>query len=109
MSKYELNDYVRFGKLFAIYGKLLSLDRQKIMAAYFDYNMTLAEIAKERGVSRQAILDSINKSCEKLENFETLLGLSSLKEELSNALNEIANLEKDKQVKLKVEKLIRKL
>ena len=56
MAKLDLGDFVKYGKLFEIYGSLLSSDRQSVMSMYFDYNMTLVEIAKEKGVSRRMCL-----------------------------------------------------
>ena len=73
MAKLKLNDFVRYGKLFEEYSALLSEDRQSIMRLYFDYNMTLAEISAERGISRQAVKDAITKSCEKLDYYENRL------------------------------------
>ena len=73
MAKIELQDFVKYGKLFEVYKNLLSTDRQNTMRDYFEFNMTLAEIAKDKGVSRQAVLDTIEKSCQKLDEFENAL------------------------------------
>jgi len=73
LAKIDLQDFVKYGKLFEVYKNLLSEDRQNTMSLYFDYNMTLAEIAKEKGVSRQAVLDTIEKSCQRLEEYENAL------------------------------------
>lgn len=108
MAKIELNDFVRYGKLFSCYGKLLKEDTQKIMTDYFEYNMTLVEIAKERDISRQAVLDCINKSCKKLDTFENALKVVETKEEIVKGLQEIES-SGDEKIKEKVEKLLRKL
>ena len=89
MAKFELQDFVQFGQLFETYGALLSDDRQKIMTAYFEFNETLAEIAEERKISRQAVLDAIQKSCEKLSGFEKVLGLCAKRQKLTQSLAEI--------------------
>ena len=89
MAKFELQDFVQFGQLFECYGTLLSDDRQKIMTAYFEFNETLAEIAEERKISRQAVLDSIKKSCGKLQNFENALELCAKKQKFLKELNEV--------------------
>ena len=90
MSKIKLQDFVYYGQLFEIYKNLLNADRQKIMESYFEFNMTLAEIADERKITRQAVLDSIDKSCEKLLEYETKLGLLKKKEKLTKLLAELA-------------------
>lgn len=109
MSKIQLQDFVYIGKLLSTYGGMLSKDRQKIMTDYFEYNMTLAEIAQQRGVSRQAILDAIDKSCEKLKQFESSLKLCERKETLQKVLTEILSIANDREVKEKVEKLLKEI
>lgn len=108
VAKIKLQDFVQYGKLFEIYGELLSADRQKIMTDYFEFNMTLVEIAKERDVSRQAVLDAIDKSCQKLEKFESLLKIAEKKDKLVVSLEEIkglAKLNKCEEILEKVEKI----
>lgn len=109
MSKIELQDFVYIGKLLASYRGMLSEDRQKIMSDYFEFNMTLAEIAQEKNISRQAVLDAIDKSCEKLKTLESNLKIVEKKENLQTQLLEIANLSNDKEIKEKVEKILKDL
>ena len=109
MSKYQLKEFVYYGKLFSCSGKLLSKDRQELMSAYFEYNMTLAEIAKEKGVSRQAILDGIEKACDKLDNFETNLHLLEKKELFAEELQKIQEQTKEEEIREKVVQLLEKL
>lgn len=106
MAKLKLNDFVRYGKLFEEYSALLSEDRQSIMRLYFDYNMTLAEISAERGISRQAVKDAITKSCEKLDYYENILKNCQKKEKITKKLEKIKDLNDIKEIKLKVEELI---
>ncbi len=110
MSKIQLERFVEYGRLFEIYGKLLSEDRQEIMTDYFQFNMTLAEIADERKISRQAVLDSVNKSCEKLSVFENSLQILKRKQDLTNSLQELEILaENHPEIKAKVEKILKEL
>ena len=102
MAKIELTDFVRYGELFETYGKLLSEDRQVIMKQYFDYNMTLAEISDEKKISRQAVLDSITKSCEKLEEYEKVLNILKIK----NKLKEMKNTKTLEETKRKVDEIL---
>lgn len=107
MSKTKLADFVLYGKLFEIYGGLLSADRQSVMRDYFFCNMTLAEIALERHISRQAVSDAIDKSCEKLQEYEKVLGnfakTQMLRQDLQNLL------EDPSKTLEKVEEILRKL
>lgn len=106
MAKLKLNDFVKYGKLFEEYSSLLSEDRQDIMRLYFDYNMTLAEISAERGISRQAVKDAITKSCEKLDYYENNLKNCQKKEKILKKLEKIRDLNKISEIKLKVEEII---
>ena len=109
MSKFQLQDFVEYGRLFDLYGDLLSADRQKIMSDYFEFNMTLAEIAQEKNISRQAVLDAIDKSCEKLKEFESVLQIYDKKNALRTDLSELLSLTESKELKEKVEEILRKL
>lgn len=112
MSKIKLQDFVELGRLFEIYGKLLSEDRQKIMTAYFEYNMTLVEIAEEKGISRQAVLDSIDKSCEKLKEYEKALHLFEEKEKILATFEEIkilATKNGQEEIVKKVDKILKEI
>ncbi len=112
MSKIQLQDFVKYGRLFEIYGSLLSEDRQKIMTSYFEYNMTLVEIAEERNVTRQAVLDAIDKSCEKLDKFENALHVNETKQNLVLNLQEIKTLadkNSQREISEKVDIILRKL
>lgn len=106
MAKIELTDFVRYGELFEIYGKLLSQDRQKIMRQYFDFNMTLAEISKEKQISRQAVLDSISKACQKLDEYENTLHLLERKNKLIKILSDLKNKDSLKEIKQKVDEIL---
>ena len=109
MSKFQLQDFVEYGRLFDLYGDLLSADRQKIMSDYFEFNMTLAEIAQEKNISRQAVLDAIDKSCEKLKEFENVLQIYAKRNALRADLSELLSLTESKELKEKVEEILRKL
>ena len=106
MAKLKLNDFVKYGKLFEEYSSLLSEDRQDIMRLYFDYNMTLAEISAERGISRQAVKDAISKACEKLDYYENHLKNCQKKEKILKKLEKIRDLNKISEIKAKVEEII---
>jgi len=62
----ELND---------LYGALLTEHQSDVLRSYYDYDLSLAEIAENTGVSRQAVRDAIVKAEEQLAFFEEKLGL----------------------------------
>lgn len=106
MAKIDLADFVKYGKLFEVYGKLLSEDRQALMNLYFNFNMTLAEISKEKNISRQAVLDGITKSCAKLDAFEKVLNIAFKKENLQQKLTKLKEVKNLEDVKIKVDEIL---
>ncbi len=79
MQKFE---YI---KLLDVYGRLLTENQQEIMKLYYGYDLSLSEIAEEKGVSRQSVSECINKSRRQLEEYEesvlAISAVNSLREE----------------------------
>ena len=57
---------VEIGLLCDIYGDLLTEKQQDILDLYYNNNLSLAEVAEELGITRQAVKDSIVKGERKL-------------------------------------------
>lgn len=66
---------MRFGRLFDIYGGLLTEKQQQCLRYYFYDDLSLTEIAEELGVSRQAVHDLLKRVEQILERNEKKLGL----------------------------------
>lgn len=75
MQETSLEQRVRLGRLFDVYGGLLTEKQQKCMELYFCDDLSLAEIADELEVSRQAIHDLIKRVEHTLERYESKLAL----------------------------------
>ena len=60
---------VQIGVLLDIYGELLTEKQQDILDLYYNNNLSLAEVAEEIGITRQAVRDSIVKGEKKLFRF----------------------------------------
>lgn len=71
----KIEDSISFGKLFDAYGKLLSPSQQEIIDCYLNFDLTISEIAENKGVSRQAVKDALQKGEKRLTEIENLLGL----------------------------------
>lgn len=67
---------VEIGFLNDYYGGLLTGYQSELVAKYYDEDLSLAEIASEFGITRQAVRDVITRSAEKLGEFEKKLGLA---------------------------------
>ena len=65
----------RMAKLYDLYGPLLTPRQQEAIRLYYEQDMSLAEIAAECGVSRQAVHDILRRAEVALEKYEQKLGL----------------------------------
>lgn len=114
-----MEDIVRVGLLLDFYGQLLTKKQYRIMESYFIENLSLAEIAEEEGISRQAVHDLLHRSIKVLEQFEEKLlllstywqnkkNLEEIKIDLNNILEECSEPVKNKILLLKgkIEQLI---
>ncbi|WP_291965721.1 YlxM family DNA-binding protein [Caloramator sp.] len=61
--------------LLDFYRNLLTQKQRDIMSRHFEEDMSLAEIAEEYGISRQAVHDIIKRSEKALLDYEEELGL----------------------------------
>ncbi len=57
---------VEIGLLCDIYGELLTAKQQDVLDLYYNDNLSLAEVAEELGITRQAVKDSIMKGEKRL-------------------------------------------
>ena len=71
----KVEQNIILNKLFDAYGQLLSEGQKEIMSNYLNYDLTVSEIAENLGISRQAVMDSVNKAEKKLLSYEKKLGL----------------------------------
>ncbi|MCQ2450954.1 MAG: DNA-binding protein [Clostridia bacterium] len=62
------------GALNDVYGEFLSSKQRRIISAYYDEDLSLAEISENEGITRQAVLDSIKRASAKLNNLEKKYG-----------------------------------
>jgi hypothetical protein len=70
-----LTKSVRHGLLLDFYGPLLTDQQREVLVRYFEEDLSLSEIAEERGVSRAAVHDLIRRGLGALESYEERLGL----------------------------------
>ena len=75
---------MRIVYLLDFYAELLDEHTRGVMRAYFEDDLSLAEVAEDVGISRQGIRHLIKKGEDQLEFYESKLGLASRDEELSS-------------------------
>lgn len=67
-------DKLAFMRLNDLYGKLLTPTQQEITNMYFNLDLTVSEIADEKGISRQGVSDCLSICKKELESYEEKLG-----------------------------------
>lgn len=66
---------VEISVLLELYGKLLTDKQKKTLDEYYNNDLSLAEIAENEGITRQAVRDNIKQGEKHLFEFEKKLGL----------------------------------
>ena len=77
-----MKDDLHFLRLWDLYSPLLTDTQREITDLYFNYDLSLAEIAEQKGVSRQSVSDCLQKSRKQLEKYEERLGFARIVAEM---------------------------
>ena len=77
-----MKDDIQFLRLWDLYSPLLTATQREITDLYFNYDLSLGEIAEQKGVSRQSVSDCLQKCRKQLEGYEAKLGFARTVEEL---------------------------
>ena len=88
-----MKDDLQFLQLWDMYSPLLTATQKEITDLYFNYDLSLGEIAEQKGVSRQSVSDCLNKCRKQLEKYEEKLcflkALDGLSQEYSAYMTEV--------------------
>ncbi len=76
--------------LLDFYADVLDEHVKSVMKAYYEDDLSLAEIASDVGISRQGIRHLIKKGEERIEFFESKLGLAKRYDELSSVAESLS-------------------
>ena len=79
-----MKDDLRFMRLWDIYSPLLTATQREITDLYFNYDLSLGEIAEQKGVSRQSVSDCLKKCRKQLEEYEKKLAFCKALDDLSH-------------------------
>ena len=86
------------GLLYDSYGGLLSEKNKRIYEACAVDDMSLAEIAEEMGISRQAVSDTLKRTDDKLKKYEQELGLIAKTGTIEKCLDEMRSALDEKKI-----------
>ncbi|MBQ8885738.1 MAG: DNA-binding protein [Clostridia bacterium] len=76
-----------FMRLWDLYSPLLTAHQREITDLYFNYDLSLGEIAEQKGVSRQSVSDCLVKCRKQLEDYEEKLGFLTAFDEVNGAFS----------------------
>lgn len=65
------------GMLNELYGNMLTDRQREFVRCYYDYDLSLGEIAEQYGMTRQAVADALRKGEHTLRGCEEKLGFSA--------------------------------
>ena len=71
-----MKDDLHFLRLWDLYSPLLTETQREISNLYLNYDLSLGEIAEQKGVSRQSVSDCLQKCRKQLESYEDKLGFA---------------------------------
>ena len=96
-----MKDDLHFLRLWDLYSPLLTETQREITDLYFNFDLSLGEIAEQKGVSRQSVSDCLQKCRKQLEKYEGKLGferaMSELQSEVDDLKTQLAALSADKK------------
>ncbi len=91
--------FFEIARLRSYYGALLTERQNDMLRMHYDEDLSLAEIAEEYGVSRQAVADSIAKGEKALRDYDSKLRLIEKDESILEQLDSIDTDSASKEVK----------
>jgi len=74
------------------YGKLLTKRQREVMAAYYEDDLSLAEIAENLGISRPGVHDLLRRALSQLRSLEDQLGLAARDRHRRESISRIKSL-----------------
>ena len=100
----ELEKTKRVNDLIDLYGTLLTSNQLNILELYYMEDLSLKEISEELNISRNAVFDSLKRSLNILEDYETKLELLKKNEIKNELIEKLEDLTKE-EIKQYIEKL----
>ena len=85
---------LNYSELYQEYKVLLTENQSEVFNLYYLCDLSLGEISEIKGISRQGVNDTLNKTRELLLNYEKNLKLLQKKRKLLSLANSLSNQEK---------------
>ena len=85
-----IKETLNYSALFDFYGALLTQVQQDMVYDYIILNESFAEIASNRGITKQAVSDVLNRALKKLDYFEEKLNLVAKFKKILGRVDKVA-------------------
>ena len=82
---------LRISFLLDFYGDMLTDTQREVVDAYYNEDLSLAEIAQDRDITRQGVRDAIKRAEQQLTEMEACLGLARRFREMRDGLSQICD------------------
>ena len=76
---------IKFLKLWDVYSPLLTPTQREITDMFFNLDLTVSEIAEQKGISRQGVSECLSSAKKQMEEYESKLGFSRASQQLTLA------------------------
>lgn len=100
-----MEDFIKFNNLFSLYSSLLTETQREIFEDYYGENLSLQEIADNRGTSKSFVGKTIKECEQKLLDYESKIHKLEIKEIADKCATE-DNIEAIKKQIEKISKLL---
>ena len=98
-----MKEFIYYNALFDIYGMLLTEKEQDSFKDYYQEDLSLAEIAEIKSISRSAVQKTIKTVLEKLDYYEENLKIYNK----NLILKEVLDIVEDNNIKNKIEEVLK--
>lgn len=88
VAQEDLNRKVELAWLAAFYGGLLTDKQREVLSLHCEEDLSLGEISREVGISRQGVHDMLSRSAKKLFSMEEALGMAARFNRLESGLEQ---------------------
>lgn len=85
----QMQHRLRIVRLLDVYGALLTEKQQNLLDLYYNQDLSLAELAEEQKISRQAVHEAIKRGAAALVMFEEKLRFVETQEKWQRLLEEL--------------------
>ena len=92
MEQEDLRKKVDLAFLSAFYGNMLTEKQRRILSLHCEEDLSLAEIAEEMGISRQAVHEALTRASARMMEMESSLGLAARYRRMEEGLQQALSL-----------------